>query len=385
MYFYKPHIRITFYANINTKDEANLFPPIVVNKYPDDLEITCTIDRDALTGNFAMKCLVDIVNLNTYTKWQLINHRYQYIEVCAGYLGTDYYSQDDKDTYIQSKLKVLFRGPILWVGTIVEARKKVTTRFLSVQNYAQSLDASLQALSIRYNAGYNLYQLIRDAVGLVYNTDAKLNLNEKDKEQLITTTVVYDSNNIKSIEDILNLYSITITEGYDMNEGQTVQSYLQMNSEASPPVEDQSQGEVNVVDVNENTGLINIPTLQSSGDYPTLRFTMMFDYRVKLFNYVKIENADVQLPVLEDIEDVTKLNYGQYLDAEVVGDTITGKGFYLVKKITYSLESRGGNFTQEIEASPYDIYNQIIVKNREKLEAQANAEETDEGSESEEE
>ena len=227
------------------------------------------------------------------------------------------------------------------------------TRFLSVQNPAQVLDAYTKMMSIRFDAGYNLYQLISDVILMSNNPNVKLNLTDEDKNIIITTEENYNTYNLRTLDDILNLYSIKIAEGYDLTlDYISNETYLTMNSDRVPP--DAS----NTIEVNENTGLINIPTLQSSGDYPTVRFKMMFDSRIKPFMYVKIRNADIQLVAVEDVTDVDNFNTGIYLD---YGDN--GYGYYLVLKITYSLDSRGGNFTQDIEASPYNLYNKIAQDN----------------------
>ena len=355
--FYKPHIKIKIFADIPSEEVKQYYPPIEINKYPDTLEVSCTVVRDCLQGNFALTMLLDVVNLNTFIKWQLLNKKYRYIMIYAGYLGTDYYEQSDKDNYIDSNLKILFKGDIVWMGTVVEARKKVTTRFLAVQNPAQTLSSYNEQMSLRYEAGYNIYQLINDIARLNNNPNIKLNLSEEDYEEVLETDVIYDNSKRKSLDEILNMYGITIQQGFDLTEGAiSKETYIMMNSKRREP----KDGE-NVVLVTEDTGLINIPTLQVS-DNPTVRFNMLYDYRVSTFNYVKLRNSDIQLPVISDAnaEQITTVgNTGRFLDTS---DGSSGFGYYLVLKITYSLDSRGGNFIQEIEASPYNIYNTILAK-----------------------
>lgn len=368
LFYYKPHIKIKLFADVAHTSMVDFYKPIEINIYPDDLELSCTIVRDCLQGNFALTCLIDVVNLSTYIKWQLLNKGYKYMIVTAGYLGDRYYDAEDKDSYIESRLKVIFKGRILWIGTEVDARKKVITRFLSVQNPSQTFESMTEATSIRYDGGYNLYQLISDIVRVNNNPNVKLNLSDEDYNQILETQIHISRFDRKSLDDILNQYGITISEGFDLTDGAiSAESYIQMNSKKVPPDDN-----TNVVIVSEETGLINIPTLQKSGNYPAIRFKMLFDSRVKTFNYVKLRNSDIQLPLVDDPTDVTNLNTGIYLDTsdiegvgvidseEYTGGKPTGWGYYLVLKITYSLESRGGNFIQEIEASPYNLYDQIL-------------------------
>lgn len=353
MQFYKPHIKARIFADVPSEEVAKFYPPIDINKYPDSLELSCTVVRDCLQGNFALTLLLDVVNLSTYIKWQILNKKYRYIIVYAGYLGTDYYDAEDKDKFMESKLKIIFKGPILWMGTEVEARKKVTTRFLAVQNPAESLSAYNESMSLRYEAGYNLYQLINDLARINNNPNIKLNLSTEDYTTLLDNSVTIKNWRRKTIDSVLNLYGITITQGFDLTEGTiSKETYIQMNSKRVLP-DDRS----NVVLVTEDTGLIDIPTLQNSGDYPVVRFKMLFNYNVKTFEYVKLKNSDIQLPLVDGVEDVTSLNTGIYLDNSNVS---SGYGYYLVLKITYSLDSRGSNFIQEIEASPYELYNRIV-------------------------
>ena len=364
MQFYKPHIRATIYADVSSSESAELYKPIVINQYPDTLELSCTIVRDLLTGNFALTLLLDVVNLSTYIKWQLLSSRYRYIVVTAGYLGPSYYDIEDeeiKEKYIKSKSKIIFKGSLLWMGTIVDARKKVTTRFLGVQNPAQTLSANTEQLSIRYDAGYNLYQLINDIAKINNNLNVKLNLSDEEYQDVLAGGKVVDNAfNRKDINAVLSLYGITIAEGYDLTDDEsiTLSTYTEMNSRSSKPTED------NTFLVTEDTGLIDIPTMQSSGKYPAIRFKMLFDPRISTFDYVKIRNSDIQLPSVDETGDVDNFNTGIYLDHtssknEDYKNSI-GYGFYLVLKITYSLDSRGGNFTQDIEASPYSLYDQIL-------------------------
>lgn len=370
--FYKPHIRIKFFADVESTQVASKYPPIVVNRYPDDLEIACTVVRDCLQGNFALTALLDIVNLNTYAKWQLLSKHYRYMIIYVGYLGRDYYNLEESaiDNYLDSRLKIVFKGYVVWMGNIVEARKKVTTRFLAVQNPAESLSANTDSMSIKFSAGYNLYQLINDIVRNANNPNVKLNLSEGDYKEILKTEVEYNNFHRKSIDSILNIYGITIQQGFDMTEGYITEStYIQMNSRSLKPDEN-----LNVTVVTEETGLINIPTLQTTGQYPAIRFKMLFDPRVKTFEYVKLLNGDIQLPSdVNSAEDVPNIaNSGYYLDSiNVETDELdengnkklisTGWGYYCVLKITYSLESRGGNFIQEIEASPYNIYSDYLT------------------------
>ena len=362
--FYKPHIKIKICPEVTSREEAEILKPIEINKYPDDLEVSCTVVRDCLQGNFALTLLLDVVNLSTYIKWQLLSERYRYIIVYAGYLGTNYYNQEDKDTYIASKMKIIFKGYILWMGTIVEARKKVVTRFLSVQNPAESLSAYTEAMSIRFDAGYNLYQLINDLARVTNNPDIKLNISEEDYNTLIQTPITYDDFNRNDINSILNLYGITISQGFDMTtDAISDKTYIQMNSVKAPPDEEGDDSNVTLVD--ENTGLMNIPTLQTTGKYPTVRFTMLFHPKIRTFDYVKLRNSDIQLPAVEEVTDTTNFNTGLYLDdTGFTTGTASGYGYYLVLKITYSLQSRGGNFTQEIEASPYNMYGKVTEGNQ---------------------
>lgn len=370
MDYYKPYIRVKIFADIQNSEARNKYPPIIINKYPDDLELSCTIKRDALQGNFALTCLLDVVNLNPFIKWQLLNNKYRYMIVYTGYLGTNYYNtmndlatDRDYENYLDSNLKVIFKGYILWMGNIVEARSKTTTRFFSVQNPAETLGAYTEAMSLRFNAGYNLYKMINDIVLLANNPDVKMNLSEEEYEAVINNKAVLENFTRKSIDNILNLYGITITQGFDMTEGYiTEDTYIQMNSRYTAPDEIVKN---NVVTVDEDRGLINIPTLQTSGNYPTVRFKMLFNSRVKNFEYVKLRNADIQLPSeIDDASDVPNVaNSGVYLDNSDYTLNSEGKrqstgwGYYLVLTITYSLTSRGNDFIQEIEASPYDTYN----------------------------
>lgn len=361
--YYKPHVRAVIYADVPNKNLVEFYPPIDINKYPDTLEVSCTVERNALTGNFALTLLFDVVNLNTYIKWQLLNKRYVGIIVYAGYLGTDYYDTEDKDKYIEANMKVIFKGSIAWMGTIVEARKKVTTRFLAVQNPTSALDAHIEALSIRFNAGYNLYQLINDVARVNNNPNIKLNIGDEDYKELLETNFTYDTSNSNDINHILNQYSITITKGFDLTDNYiSEETYLQMNSEKVAPNDDE-----NVVLVTEDTGLIDIPTLQAGSKSPTVRFKMLFDYRVMTFNYVKLRNSDIQLPQVDtvDSESIKNFNTGIYLDNSDGIGGVSGYGYYLVVKIVYSLESRGDNFIQEIEAVPYNVYNKVTGEDTE--------------------
>lgn len=365
--FYKPHIRIKIFADIPSKDVKEFYPPIIINRYPDDLEVNLTIERNLITGNFAWTLLLDVVNLNTFIKWQLLNKKYRYMIVYAGYLGLDYYKvpEDERDSFIESKLKVIYMGSMLWMGTIVDARKKVTTRFLSVQNPSESLTGYTEALTIRYDAGYNLYQLINDIVRTHNNPNVKLNISDSLYEEFTKTKITYSEFNRKTFNDVLSLYGIQISYGDDHSyslgdemlsyEKLTENYYINLNSEQVAPTKDNSTL------VTENTGLIDIPTLQMEGEYPVVRFKMLFDWRIKPFDYVKLKNSDIQLPIVSSSTDVKNFNSGIYLDTT---STDSGYGYYLVLKIVYSLDSRGENFVQEIEASPYNIYNRIIGEKR---------------------
>ena len=57
-----------------------LYPPVVINKYPDEFTCTCSITREATA---VTQMVLSIVNLSAYTRLHILNAKYTKITVEA--------------------------------------------------------------------------------------------------------------------------------------------------------------------------------------------------------------------------------------------------------------------------------------------------------------
>lgn len=313
----------------------DLYPPVVINKYPDEFTCSCNITREATA---VTQMVLSITNLSAYIRLHLLNAKYNKITVEAGYLGLGWRTGQPID---ESDLSIIFKGSILWMGTQVEARKNITTQFVCISGTTESLEAYSGLMAMNYQAGYNLYQLIHEVYVNASNPDIKLNLSENDANKLLETT----TGAIKPHElgSILKNFSIDMTYDWEGTDTCDLDDYINLNSSDSVPEEDA------IHNINENTGLIDMPSLQGER---TIKFKMLFNSNIKIFDYIKLNNYDIQLPMVEDAsgDSLSKANSGYYLDPD---------GIYRINRLDYSLSTRGSDFFIEVTAVAKDIYSQV--------------------------
>lgn len=349
MKLYNRYLRVTIYPDLNpifiqvqeelgrelTEDEKyviqSYYPPVVINQNPDDFKMTCAIVR---TVSKATQLLLDITNLSAFIRLHLLNAKYKRISIEAGYLGADW---SEGSVLRDSDLDILFKGSLIWMGTKIEARKNVVTRFVGISGNAEALASYPGLMALNYQAGYNLYQLIREVHLNSYNPDIRLNIPEEEKELLLETTT--GAVKPTDLGQILDNFSIDMTYDWSGTSAFDTDDYINFNS---------PDNDGKIYPVNSETGLINIPSLQGERK---LKFTMLLNSKIKLFDYVRLNNYDINLPLLDDWTQLEKANSGYYLDRE---------GIYRISRITYGLNSRGTSFTMEVEAIARDIYEQVV-------------------------
>lgn len=352
MKLFKRHLRITIFPDLNplfeqrkkalgrelTNDEKlgiqELYPPVIINRYPDEFTVKCSIVRESAKTT---QLVLDIVNLSAFIRFHILNAQYKRITVEAGYLGKHWKLGDSID---DADLDILFKGSLLWMGTSVEARKNITTRFVGIAGSTEGLSSYSYLMALNYQAGYNLEQLIHEVYVNSDNPDIKLNLSEEDKNLLLETT----TGAIKPTDlgQVLKNFSIDMVYDWEGTSTFEVDDYINLSSVDNIG---------NVYPINENTGLIDMPSLQGDRN---LRFSILLNSKIRLFDYVRLNNYDIQLPLLDDTsgESLSKANSGYYLDKE---------GIYRIMRISYSLETRGTPFTMEIDAVARDIYGQRVM------------------------
>lgn len=351
---YKPYLRVIIlidakaYLRDNgvenpTQDQItkvqNMYAPIIINRYPDEFDISCTIEYSTDSTNGYQNCMVDITNLSAYIKYQMLNKHYAKLKVQAGYLGKNYFYTDSIEN---SKMSTVFSGSIAWVGTTVQQRKNIITRFIAVSTFSgDTAELYSTSYSVSFSGSYNLYQLLYELVKNNNNPDFYLNKGSVSAIELTS----YTSNiTLENLNSELDHYSTEVTYDFDIGSMYDTDYYIKLNSSQDAPTK------YNTVEVNENTGLIGIPVLQS-GSNPTVKLECLFNPCLKIYNYVKLNNEDIQLPTQSDYSSASSASYmGAYLDPT---------GYYKITKITYSLDTRGENFKQELETSPYNLYERI--------------------------
>lgn len=351
---YRPYLRIIILIDAKaylkdigvtdpTQDQINkvqnMYPPIIINRYPDEFDISCTIEYSTDSTNGYQNCMIDITNLSAYVKYQMLNKHYAKLKVQAGYLGKDYRYTDNIEN---TKMSVIFSGSIAWIGTTIQQRKNIITRFIVVSTFSgDTAELYSTSYSVSFNGSYNLYQLLNELVKNNNNPDFYLNKGSVDAVELTSETSDITLENLNSK---LDHYSTTVSYDFDSTSMYDNEYYIKLNSSEDIPTK------YNTIELNENTGLIGIPTLQS-GDNPTVKLECLFNPSLKIYNYVKLNNEDIQLPTQSDYSSASSASYiGSYLDPT---------GYYKITKITYSLDTRGENFKQELETSPYNIYERI--------------------------
>lgn len=355
---YRPYLRVIVLVDAKaylkdigvtepTQDQLNqvqnMYAPIIINKYPDEFDISCTIEYSTDSTNGYQNCMVDITNLSASIRYQMLNKHYSKLKIQAGYLGRSYHYLDNVEN---NRLSTIYSGSIAWIGTNVQQRKNVVTRFIGVSTFSgDTAELYSTSYSISFNGSYNLYQLLRELVKNNHNPDFYLNKGSVDAIEITSET---SSITLENLNDKLIKYSTTITYDFDNTSMYDTNYYIKLNSPSDPPTE------YNTVKMDEGTGLIGIPTLQT-GDNPTVKVECLFNPCLKIYNYVKLNNADIQLPNQSDYSSASSASYvGAYLDPT---------GYYKITKITYSLDTRGENFKQELETTPYNIYNRITGGN----------------------
>ena len=348
MKLFNKHIRVTIFPDLNPLflEKSNslgreltykeklaiqeLYPPVVINKYPDEFTISCSIIRESTA---VTKLVLDILNLSAVTRLHVLNAKYKRITVEAGYLGNMWKLGDklqDQD------LTILFKGSLLWMGTVIEARRNIKTSFVAIAGSAEALSAYSNLMALNYQAGYNLYQLIHEIYVNSNNPDIKLNLSEEDKNKLLETT----TGAVKPTDmgKILKNFSIDMTYSWEGTETFTVDDWINLNS---------ADNVGDIYPVNAETGLKDIPSLQGDRN---LEFNMLLNPKIKVLDYVRLNNYDINLPLVTDWTNLDKANSGYYLDKE---------GIYRILRISYSLESRGSSFSMKVEAVARDVYAQM--------------------------
>ena len=98
-----------------------------------------------------------------------------------------------------------------------------------------------------------------------------------------------------------------------------------------------------IVNVDENCNSVNSVGVP----FPKTNVKVVNPGTIKELKYNEIGELLISSPAI----------FKGYLDNS---NASSGYGYYLVLKITYSLDSRGSNFIQEIEASPYELYNRTV-------------------------
>lgn len=350
MKLYNRMLRITIFPDLSSKfkqreealgrsltyeeklDIQALYPPVIINRNPDELKASCSIVRSSTA---VTQLVIDIYNLSAAVRLHILNSEYKRITVEAGYLGSNWSLGDTID---DSNLNILFKGAILWMGTTIEARKNIVTHFVAISGTAESLSAYSNLMSLNYQAGYNLYQLINEIYANSSNPDIKLNLSEEDKNTLLETST--GAVKATDLGDILNNFSIDMNYDWTGTSSFTVDDYINLNSK---------DNESNIFPINADTGLIDIPSLQSDH---RLKFTIILNSKIRVLDYVRLNNYDINLPVVDDWTNLENANSGYYLDSE---------GIYRIMRINYVLESRGSSFTMEIEAIARDVYSQVTA------------------------
>lgn len=316
----------------------NTYTPIIINRYPDEFDISCSIETGNIDNGSVsnITCEVSITNLSSYIKFQMLNKHYSKLKIQAGYLGQDYTYDSDISKY---SLSTLFSGTIAWIGTTIEQRSNVITKMIGLANISTDTASIYNtAFSVSFSGSYNCYQLLRELVQNSNNPDFILNQSSINAIEL---TDEVGSVNINNINQILSKYSTITTYDFENSTLYDIDFYMKLNSSTIKPTED------NTIEINENTGLIGIPTLET-GSTPVVKFDCLFNPALKLYNFVKINNYDIQMPTQSDPETaLTATNVGNYLNYD---------GYYKIVKINYDLETRGSNFKQSIEASPYNIF-----------------------------
>lgn len=356
MKLFKRHLRITIYPDLGklflqreenlgrklTEEEKydiqDLYPPVVINKYPDEFTVSCSIVRAVQPAHLATQLVLDVTNLSAFTRLHILNAQYKRICIEAGYLGKHW---EYGDPIQDGDLDILFKGSIVWMGTTVEARRNIVTRFVGIAGNTEALSAYSNLMGLNYQAGYNLYQLVHEVYVNSDNPDIKLNLSDEDRNKLLqTTTGVIKPTDLGQV---LKNQSIDMT--YEWEGTGTIDSdvYINLNSK-------DNEGEV--YPINETTGLIDMPSLQGERN---IKFKMLLNSKMKILDYVRLNNYDIQLPTLDstDEEDLKKANSGFYLDRE---------GLYRITRISYALNTRGTSFVMDIEAVARDVYAQMTGK-----------------------
>jgi hypothetical protein len=347
MKLYNRYLRVTIFPDLNplfekrareirralTYEEKlkiqSLYPPVIINKNPDEFRVACSIIRES---NKATQLVLEITNLSAFIRLHILNASYKRITVEAGYLGSAWKLGN---TVRDADLDILFKGSLIWMGTKIEARKNVITSFLGISGNAEALASYPGLMALNYQAGYNLYQLINEIYINSNNPDIRLSITEEDKQKLLETTT--GAVKPTDLGQILKNFSIDMIYDWSGTSTFDVDDYINLNS---------SENEQKIYPINSETGLINIPSM--NGDR-RLVFSMILNSKIKLFDYVRLNNYDINLPLLDDWTNLDKANSGYYLDKE---------GIYRIMRISYSLDSRGNDFIMEVEAIARDVYAQ---------------------------
>lgn len=348
MKLFKRHMRITIFPNLYdlflereenlgrklTEAEKHeiqgLYPPVVINKFPDEFKVTCSIIRSSTA---VTQLVLDVTNLSAFIRLHILNARYNRITVEAGYLGKYWRIGDEID---DSNLDILFKGSLLWMGTEIEARRNIVTRFVGISGSLEGFQAYSNLMALNYQSGYNLYQLVHEVYMNSGNPDIRLNLSEEDRDTLLKTT----TGAIKPTDlgQVLKNFSVDMTYDWEGTSTFEVDDYINLNSKDNVG---------KVFPINENTGLIDLPSLQGERN---LKFKMLLNSKIKVLDYVQLNNFDVQLPLLDDHTNLEKANSGYYLDKE---------GLYRITRISYALDTRGSSFVMDVEAVARDVYAQL--------------------------
>lgn len=373
-YLFKPTLRITIYpdlakifeeytsrrgTDLTSEDKLkiqNMYPPIVLNKYPDEFSCNCSITRKV---GAVSELILEVLNLSAYSRLHILNANYKCITVEAGYLGPNWKSEWNNDlnytggyfydnnkgvSYRETNLKILFKGHILWMTTEVQSKKEITTKFIAISGTTETLSAYSNLMSVSYDAGYNLYQLIHEVYVNSDNPDIKLNISEENRDKLLE--IPQGNVNPYTLSSVLSKFSINMNYDWEGTGSYSMDDYIYISDPSKID-------NVPVHIVNEETGLIDLPSL----DNQKIKFKMIFNPDFKVFDLVKLNNYDIKLPSISDAsgESLAKAYSGKYLDSG---------GIYRINEIIYTLNTRGSDFCMEITAIALGIYDTITGKSK---------------------